>query len=115
MTNDAKEWVTVKVEKPVRDAARDDPRTYTDIMRAGLDAPNPENDADINRDLLAERVVEQLEGSKRLSDMAFEDWFEPDYAETIAAHINAEIATGNVTLEASERRRIAQEVAEALR
>ena len=36
MTDDAKEWVTVKVEKPVRDDAQEDPRTYTEIMRAGL-------------------------------------------------------------------------------
>ena len=45
MTDDAKEWVTVKVEKPVRDAARDDPRTYTEIMRAGLNAEHVEHTA----------------------------------------------------------------------
>jgi len=38
MTNDAKEWKTVKIEAPVRDDAQADPRTYTEIMRAGLRA-----------------------------------------------------------------------------
>jgi len=33
---DAKEWVTVKIPEHVRDQARDDPRTYGEIMRAGL-------------------------------------------------------------------------------
>jgi hypothetical protein len=36
MTNDTKEWVTVKIEEPIRDDAQDDPRTYTDIMKSGL-------------------------------------------------------------------------------
>ena len=44
MSDDAKEWVTVKVEKPVRDDAQDDPRTYTEIMRAGLDAESAGNE-----------------------------------------------------------------------
>jgi len=35
--SDAKEWVTVKIPECVRDTARDDPRTYGEIMRAGLD------------------------------------------------------------------------------
>jgi len=33
---------------------------YGEIMRAGLEAPCPENDADINRDLLAEQVIDTL-------------------------------------------------------
>ena len=35
--SDAKEWKTVKIEAPVRDDAQADPRTYSEIMRAGLD------------------------------------------------------------------------------
>jgi hypothetical protein len=62
MTGKAKDWANIRIEEPVRDAARDDPRTYTEIMRAGLDAPNPESDADVNRDLLAEQVVDTLAG-----------------------------------------------------
>ena len=86
--SDAKDWANIRIEEPVRDDARDDPRTYTEIMRAGLDAPNPENDADINRDLLAEQVVDTLSAELGRPD--------------------------TVTLEASERRKIAQEVAEVL-
>jgi hypothetical protein len=37
VTDDAKEWVTIKVPKTVRDDARDDPRTYGEIMRDGVD------------------------------------------------------------------------------
>jgi len=38
MTDDEPaEWVTIKVKEPARNAARDDPRTYTEILRAGLD------------------------------------------------------------------------------
>jgi len=37
MTDGNKKWVTVKIEEPVRDEAKDDPRTYTQIMQAGLD------------------------------------------------------------------------------
>jgi len=56
----AKDWVTIKLPASVRDQARPDPRTYGEIMQAGLDAPNPESDADVNRDLLAEQVVDLL-------------------------------------------------------
>lgn len=37
MTDDSKEWVTIKVPSDVRDDARDDPRTYGQVMRAGLE------------------------------------------------------------------------------
>jgi len=33
-----KDWANIRIEEPVRDDARDDPRTYTEIMRAGLRA-----------------------------------------------------------------------------
>lgn len=38
MTDDATEWVTVKIPEEVRDAAREDERTYGEVMEAGLDA-----------------------------------------------------------------------------
>ena len=38
MTNGTKDWANIRIEEPVRDDARDDPRTYTEIMRAGLEA-----------------------------------------------------------------------------
>ena len=34
--SEAKEWVTIKIPEGVRDDARDDPRTYGEIMRDGL-------------------------------------------------------------------------------
>ncbi|AFH21845.1 hypothetical protein OSG_eHP10_00175 [environmental Halophage eHP-10] len=37
MTNDAINWKTVKIPEAVRDDAQEDPRTYGEIMRAGLD------------------------------------------------------------------------------
>ena len=36
MTDDTKEWVTIKIPKATRNEARDDPRTYGEIMEAGL-------------------------------------------------------------------------------
>ena len=61
MTDDAKEWVTVKVEKPVRDDAQDDPRTYTEIMRAGLEeTPTPEGH--IPEGVVRSAVCDALDG-----------------------------------------------------
>ena len=97
MTDDAKEWVTVKVEKPVRDDAQDDPRTYTEIMRAGL--ANGQLGPDH-----AEPPLEVEHQSVELDDTLID-----------ADEIADAVAGRDVTLEASERRRIAQEVAEVLR
>ena len=36
MTNGTKDWANIRIEEPVRDEARDDERTYSEIMRAGL-------------------------------------------------------------------------------
>ena len=38
MTDGTKDWANIRIEEPVRDEARDDSRTYTNIMRAGLEA-----------------------------------------------------------------------------
>ena len=46
MSDDAKEWKTVKIEAPVRDDAQADPRTYSEIMRAGLDETPADTDPD---------------------------------------------------------------------
>ena len=40
-----KDWANIRIEEPVRDAARDDARTYTEIMRAGLNAEHVEHTA----------------------------------------------------------------------
>ena len=106
------EYTSIRVTQEAKDAAeasKRDGETWNEyLQRCTANPPEVREYVD------ADAVVERLEGSKPLEDMAFDDWFEPDHAETIAAHINAEIATGNVTLDATERQRIAQEVAEAL-
>lgn len=55
------EWVTIKIPETIRDDAREDDRTYGEIMEAGLDqgpakgAPeNPWNAGDDINDVLAE-------------------------------------------------------------
>lgn len=49
---ESKEWVTIKVPATVRDRAREDERTYAEIMRAGLD------ETATTEDRLAERIDE---------------------------------------------------------
>lgn len=68
MTDDSKEWVTIKIPKAERDDARDDPRTYGEIMRAGLDGePKPETSgpfpdvSELEADAVPEEVKERLE------------------------------------------------------
>jgi len=64
--DDAKEWVTIKVPKRVRDAAREDPRTYGEILRAGMDG-----DADITatvRPEIDEDALAEIEA--KLDDVA---------------------------------------------
>jgi len=39
MTN----WVTIKIPEGTREQAKDDPRTYEEIMQAGLDKPTAED------------------------------------------------------------------------
>lgn len=63
MTDDTKEWVTIKIEAPVRDAAKDDARTYTEIMRAGLNADGdyPTDEMQVDPTAIPDDVREQLD------------------------------------------------------
>jgi hypothetical protein len=106
--SDAKEWKTVKVEEAVRDEARDDPRTYTEIMRAGLDE-TPADTGGVDADAIADTVAERVGAT--LSEVTWEQLDAADLAQQTAAYVEQR---SNVTLEASERRAIAQEVAEEL-
>lgn len=54
-------------------------------------------ESDVER--VAKRVAERLEGAKPLEDMAFDDWFEPDYTETIARHITAQLLEGELSVQ----------------
>jgi archaellum component FlaC len=70
MTDDAKEWVTIKVPETVRDDAREDPRTYGEIMRAGTEgAP----DFDLEQEALFERLsgVEDVLGQNNIQREEF--------------------------------------------
>lgn len=59
MTN-SKEWVTIKLPKEIRDKAREDPRTYGQIMQAGLEnEPFAENAVDV--DELASQLADRVE------------------------------------------------------
>ena len=59
--SDRKEWVTVKLPKEIRDAARDDPRTYGEIMRAGLEDTLTPN-AEIPEGVIQEALYDALDG-----------------------------------------------------
>ena len=95
--SDSKEWANIRIEEPVRDAARDDPRTYTEIMRAGLANAQlgPEH---------AEPPLEVEHQSVELDDTLVD-------ADAIADAV----AARNMTLDADERTKIAREVAGILR
>jgi len=64
--DDAKEWVTVKVPKRVRDEAREDPRTYGEILRAGMDSDVSQASPDELREQLEtmEKKIEQVQGAQ---------------------------------------------------
>jgi len=72
MTDEKKEWKTIKIPEGVRDDAQSDPRTYEQIMRAGLDNEpmaevSPEVSLDV--DTVASALKETLEGvDAELSD-----------------------------------------------
>ena len=95
--------------------------TYDDVIERLLDG-GAVSECDCDADSIAETVAGRLEGSKPLEDMAFDDWWKPNHAQTIALSVVDELegvdiawgAPNAVSLEASERRKIAQEVAEEL-
>jgi len=75
MTN----WVTIKIPEEIRDDAREDSRTYAEIMQAGLKEEH--NSLDAEREELIEDIREQLEGledAKNEISMANEPGVEVD-------------------------------------
>lgn len=99
MNDDATKWVTIKIPKEVRDEARPDPRTYGDIMLDGLEAGDDTTAPDVDSEKLAEviefqeKTIEELRAQRDLLENALKK---------------------SVSLNAAERRRIAEEVAEVL-
>lgn len=62
MTDDKKEWVTIKIPEDVRDDAREDPRTYEAIMRDGLDDGDyPADELTLDVDDLASEIADRVE------------------------------------------------------
>jgi len=52
---------------------------------------DPLDNNSVDADEVAQVVVERLEGSKPLEDMAFDDWFEPNHGQTVAVKIVEEL------------------------
>ena len=80
MTNDAKEWKTVKIEAPVRDDAQADPRTYSEIMRAGLHTRQDGPTADDAQEALG------------LPNAAFPDDFTLEFNDDLAGGVPDDLA-----------------------
>jgi len=59
---DRTNWVTVKIPETVRDAAREDNRTYAEIMQDGLSEIDTQNspNADLDIDALGDSIRDQL-------------------------------------------------------
>ena len=113
-----KDYDTVRVEKAaksVADDAKADDETWSDYIRRCADA-EPSVQRLVDADAVADELVDQL-GSE-LSAAIWEHLDADALAEQTAAYVDADAsndAGGSVSLDASERRAIAEEVAEVLR
>ena len=66
MSDNTKDWANIRIEEPVRDEARDDPRTYTQIMQAGLQATShADGSVSVNGD-----AAPQTESQRMLKDVS---------------------------------------------
>lgn len=50
------EWVTIKIPEQTRDEAREDSRTYEQIMKDGLGKPALDRNGDVDADVIAEEL-----------------------------------------------------------
>jgi hypothetical protein len=107
LTDDTKEWVTVKIPKAERDAAQDDPRTYGDIMRAGLEQDTT-GTQDLDAQEIAATIRQELGFDGDPENVADVDALAEAVADRIDTHTT-------VTLEASEYSNIADEIQGRLR
>lgn len=60
---DSKTWVTIKIPRKTREKAKDDERTYEEIMQDGLDAPPESTDTIENRDEIL-RKLDQIQSAQ---------------------------------------------------
>jgi len=84
MSDDSKDWVNIRIEEPVRDDARADDRTYTEIMADGLAADRGERasgdthsdaegfDVDLDEELSADLPDDLREQLDRIEEAAKE-------------------------------------------
>jgi predicted nucleotidyltransferase len=83
MSDDAKEWVNIRIPETVRDDAREDPRTYGEIMRAGL---NADADADMTVSVAPEVDEDALaDVEDRIDDALADAGAAMTYDDTVAA------------------------------
>lgn len=57
--NDKTEWVTIRIPERVRKPAKDDPRTYGEIMADGLDE-SPGESIDVDTEAVVEEIKNDL-------------------------------------------------------
>jgi len=92
MTND--DWSSLPVRESTRDRFKEerpeDASSADEFLNTLLDQYTDETEG-VDANEIARQVTKRLQGSKPLAEMAFEDWFQPDYARTIADHIESEL------------------------
>ena len=109
-----KDYTTLRVEKAaksVADDAKDDDETWSDYIRRCADG-----EPGVQRLVDADALVDQL--GTELSAAIWEHLDADALAEQTAAYVDADASSdagGSVSLDAAERRAIAEEVAEVLR
>ncbi len=109
-----KDYTTVRVEKAAKSAADDakaDDETWSDYLRRCADA-----DPSVQRLVDADELVDQL--GTELSAAIWQHLDADALAEQTAAYVESNAdndADASVSLDAAERRAIAEEVAEVLR
>ena len=110
------DWETTKIKGDVKERAKDDPRTYTEIMEAGLeDSKKTENVSPMREELRKDRQ-EQLENVVHActADAATTEDI-ADLVEEINSLSKRLTDSESVTLDATERKKIAEAIAEELR
>lgn len=110
MTDDTKEWVTIKVPKKIRDAAQEHPRTYGNIMAYGLeqDTDTDTDTQDVDATEIAATIRQELGFDGNPENIADIDALAEAVADRIDTH-------STVSLEASEYSNIADEIQGRLR
>lgn len=90
-----KEWVTIKIPKETRDAAREDSRTYGEVMADGLDKNAMQESPEGIEKMMGGDIKEEIE--------------------RVRAIVENHTTNEPVTLEATEYRKIADELEGRLR